>query len=124
MNMKGLYTIILLIFSNTFMTLAWYGHLRFKDISFMKNIGLVGTIFISWGIALLEYMLMVPANKIGSKINGGPFDMWQLKIIQEVISVSVFIVFTLIFFKTDQLRINHIIGFIFLIAAIFFFFRK
>lgn len=124
MNIKGLYTIILLIFSNTFMTIAWYGHLRFKDVSFMKNIGLVGTIFISWGIALLEYMLMVPANKIGSKINGGPFDMWQLKIIQEVISVSVFIVFTLIFFKTDQLRINHIIGFIFLIAAIFFFFRK
>jgi uncharacterized protein (DUF486 family) len=106
------------------MTIAWYGHLRFKDISFMKNIGLLGTIFISWGIALLEYMLMVPANKIGSKINGGPFDMWQLKIIQEVISISVFIVFTLIFFKTDQLRINHIIGFIFLIAAIFFFFKK
>ncbi len=124
MNIKGLYTIILLIFSNTFMTIAWYGHLRFKDISFMKNIGLLGTIFISWGIALLEYMLMVPANKIGSKINGGPFDMWQLKIIQEVISISVFIVFTLIFFKTDQLRINHIIGFIFLIAAIFFFFKK
>lgn len=77
MNMKGLYTIILLIFSNTFMTIAWYGHLRFKDLPFMKNIGLFGTIFISWGIALLEYMLMVPTNKIGSKINGGPFDMWQ-----------------------------------------------
>ncbi len=122
--MKGLYTIALLILSNTFMTLAWYGHLRFKDLSLLKNVGLVGTIFISWGIALLEYMLMVPANKIGSKVNGGPFDMWQLKIIQETISILVFIVFTLIFFKTDQLRLNHIIGFLFLIAAVFFFFRK
>ncbi|HPQ08602.1 MAG TPA: DMT family protein [Bacteroidia bacterium] len=122
--MKGLYTIILLILSNTFMTLAWYGHLRFKDISFFKNLGLMGTIFVSWGIALFEYMLMVPANRIGSKINGGPFDMWQLKIIQESISIIVFVIFTLIFFKTDQLRLNHIIGFAFLIAAIFFFFRK
>lgn len=122
--MKGLYTIILLLFSNTFMTLAWYGHLRFKDIPFLKNIGLLGTIFISWGMALFEYMLMIPANKIGSKINGGPYDMWQLKIIQETISIIVFIVFTLIFFKTDQLRLNHIIGFLFLIAAVFLFFRK
>lgn len=122
--MKGLYTIILLILSNTFMTIAWYGHLRFKDLPLLKNIGLIGTIFISWGIALFEYMLMVPANKIGSKLNGGPFDMWQLKIIQEVISILIFILFTLIFFKTDQLRLNHIIGFIFLIAAVFFFFRK
>jgi uncharacterized protein (DUF486 family) len=122
--MKGLYTIILLILSNTFMTLAWYGHLRFKDISFFKNLGLMGTIFVSWGIALFEYMLMIPANRIGSKINGGPFDMWQLKIIQECVSILVFIIFTLIFFKTDQLRLNHIIGFAFLIAAIFFFFRK
>jgi uncharacterized protein (DUF486 family) len=122
--MKGLYTIILLILSNSFMTLAWYGHLRFKDISFFKNLGLMGTIFVSWGIALFEYMLMIPANRIGSKINGGPFDMWQLKIIQECISILVFIIFTLIFFKTDQLRLNHIIGFAFLIAAIFFFFRK
>jgi len=122
--MKGLYTIILLILSNSFMTIAWYGHLRFKDISFFKNLGLLGTIFVSWGIALFEYMLMIPANRIGSKINGGPFDMWQLKIIQECISILVFIIFTLIFFKTDQLRLNHIIGFAFLIAAVYFFFRK
>ncbi|GIV27381.1 MAG: membrane protein [Bacteroidia bacterium] len=122
--MKGLYTIGLLILSNTFMTLAWYGHLRFKDLPFFKNLGLLSTIFISWGIALFEYMLMVPANKIGSKINGGPFDIWQLKIIQETISILVFIAFTLIFFKTDQLRLNHIIGFLFLIAAVFFFFKK
>jgi len=82
------------------------------------------TILMIWRIALFEYMLMVAANKIGSKLSGGPFDMWQLKIIQETISILVFIIFTLIFFKTDQLRLNHIIGFAFLIAAIFFFFRK
>jgi len=122
--MRGLYTILLLILSNSFMTIAWYGHLRFKDWLFFKNLGLFPTILISWGIALFEYMLMVPANKIGSKINGGPFDMWQLKIIQETISILVFVIFTLIFFKTDQLRLNHIIGFAFLIAAVFFFFRK
>lgn len=82
------------------------------------------TIFISWGIALLEYCLMVPANKIGSSINDGPFNMWQLKLIQEVISISVFVIFTLVFFKTDQLRWNHAAGFAFLLLAVYFFFRK
>jgi uncharacterized protein (DUF486 family) len=106
------------------MTLAWYGHLRFKEISFLKNTSLIGTIFISWGIAFLEYCLMVPANKIGSNLNGGPFSMWQLKIIQEAISIVVFITFTLICFKTEELRMNHIIGFLFLILAVYFLFKK
>jgi len=106
------------------MTLAWYGHLRYKDISWLKDIGVVTTILISWGIALLEYSLMVPANKIGSSLHGGPFNMWQLKIIQEVISISVFILFTLLVFKTDSFRLNHLIGFIFLIVAVYFFFKK
>lgn len=121
---KGLSTILLLFASNTFMTIAWYGHLRFKDIGYLKNLGLPGVIIISWGIALLEYSLMVPANKIGSNMNGGPFNMWQLKLIQEVISISVFVIFTLIFFKTDQLKINHLIGFVFLLASVYFFFKK
>ena len=122
--MRGVYTILLLIASNTFMTIAWYGHLRFKYLSLLKNAGLIGAVLISWGIALLEYMLMVPANKLGSNINGGPFNMWQLKIIQEVISISIFVIFTLIFFKHDTLKWNHIIGFAFLIASLFFFFKK
>jgi uncharacterized protein (DUF486 family) len=117
-------TILLLVASNTFMTIAWYGHLRFKDIPLLKNTGLFGAILISWGIALFEYSLMVPANKIGSNINGGPFNMWQLKLIQEVISIAVFVIFTLLFFKTDQLRWNHIVGFLFLFGAVYFFFRK
>src|SRR4051812_42709971 len=103
---RALSTILLLIASNTFMTIAWYGHLRFKDIPYLKNMGLVGTILISWGIALFEYTLMVPANKLGSDTNGGPMNMWQLKITQEAISISVFVIFTLVFFKTGQLRMN------------------
>jgi uncharacterized protein (DUF486 family) len=115
---KSLQTILLLIASNTFMTIAWYGHLKFK------NVGMIVAVLISWGIALVEYSLMVPANKIGSNINDGPFNMFQLKIIQEVVSITVFIAFTLLFFKTDTLRWNHIIGFFFLIIAVFFFFKK
>ena len=121
---RSLTTILLLIASNTFMTIAWYGHLRFKDVSFLKNAGLITTILISWGIALLEYSLMVPANKIGSELNGGPFNMWQLKLIQEVISISIFIVFTLVLFKTDAFRWNHLVGFALLLGAVYFFFKK
>ncbi len=121
---RPLITILLLVASNTFMTIAWYGHLRFKELSFLKNTGLLGMILISWGIAFFEYMLMVPANKLGSNLNGGPFNMWQLKLIQEVVSISVFVVFTLLFFKTDQLKWNHVIGFVFLLGAVYFFFKK
>ena len=106
------------------MTIAWYGHLRFKDLPMLKNAGLVTVILISWGIALIEYSLMVPANKIGSSLNDGPFNMWQLKLIQEVISISVFIIFTLVLFKTDAFRWNHAIGFAFLLGAVYFFFKK
>ncbi|MGZ3921503.1 MAG: DMT family protein [Bacteroidia bacterium] len=121
---RGISTILLLLASNTFMTIAWYGHLRYKDISFLKNSGLLAAILISWGIAFFEYCLMVPANKLGSSINGGPFNMWQLKLIQEVVSISVFIIFTLIVFKTETLKWNHVVGFFFLVVAVYFFFRK
>ena len=121
---RAISTILLLMASNTFMTIAWYGHLRFKDIAILKNAGLLTTILISWAIALLEYALMVPANKIGSATDGGPFNMWQLKLIQEVISISIFVIFTLLFFKTETLKWNHFIGFIFLLGAIYFFFKK
>lgn len=121
---RSLMTIGLLIASNTFMTIAWYGHLRYKDIPVLKGSGLFTMVLISWGIAFFEYMLMIPANKFGSNINGGPFNMWQLKLIQEVVSISVFVVFTLIFFKTDQLKWNHLVGFVFLLGAVYFFFKK
>ncbi|MDD4235653.1 MAG: DMT family protein [Bacteroidales bacterium] len=121
---KGLITILLLILSNTFMVFAWYGHLKFKDIDWLNNLGLFLIIIISWGIAFFEYIFQVPANRIGFNENGGPFNLWQLKVIQEVITLTVFTVFTLVFFKTETFRINHLIGFIFLILAVYFIFKK
>ncbi len=122
--MRGLITIILLLFSNTFMTFAWYGHLKFKEMKWSQNLGLASLIFISWGIALFEYMLQVPANRTGFKEFGGPFSLVELKVIQEVITLSVFVVFSLIFFKNETIRLNHIIGFIFLVLAVYFIFKK
>jgi uncharacterized protein len=121
---KAFYTIILLVLSNAFMTFAWYGHLRFKEMSWGKNLGLVAIILISWGIALFEYILQVPANRIGFKENGGPFSLLELKVMQEVITLVVFVIFSLIFFKTETFRWNHLIGFIFLILAVYFVFKK
>ncbi len=121
---KAVSTILLLMASNTFMTIAWYGHLRFKEFGALKNAGFITMVLLSWGIAFFEYMLMVPANRIGSSMTGGPFNMWQLKLIQEVISISVFVIFTLVFFKTDELKMNHLIGFAFLLGAVYFFFKK
>ena len=122
--MKIIYTISLLILSNIFMTFAWYGHLKFKEISWFNNLGLPAIILISWGIALFEYSAQVPANKIGFNENGGPFNLWQLKVIQEVITLTVFTVFSILFFKNEPLRINHLIGFCFLILAVYFIFKK
>ena len=121
---KALLTIVLLVLSNTFMTFAWYGHLKFKQMNWFNNLGLAGAIFISWGIALFEYSFQVPANKIGYTENGGPFNLWQLKVIQEVITLVVFTIFALVFFKNETLSINHLIGFGFLILAVYFIFKK
>jgi uncharacterized protein (DUF486 family) len=122
--MKAAYTIILLVLSNTFMTLAWYGHLKFKDIPVLSKIGLVGIILISWGIALFEYILQVPANRIGFQEYGGPFSLVQLKVLQEVITLVVFMLFTLVFFKQESLRWNHALAFLLLIAAVYLIFKK
>jgi uncharacterized protein (DUF486 family) len=122
--MKAFYTIGLLILSNTFMTLAWYGHLKFKSMKWFEALPLIAVILISWGIALFEYFFQVPANRIGFKENGGPFSLVQLKVIQEVITLVVFVVYTLIAFKTETFRLNHLIGFIFLILAVYFIFKK
>src|SRR6478736_7899027 len=122
--MRGIYSIILLILSNAFMTFAWYGHLKFKDMKWSQNLGLISIILISWGIALFEYILQVPANRIGFKEHGGPFSLMQLKVIQEVITLTVFVVFSLVFFKNETFRLNHIIGFACLILAVYFMFKK
>jgi uncharacterized protein len=122
--MKAAYTIALLVLSNTFMTFAWYGHLKFKEMSWSQNLGLVSIILISWGIALFEYILQVPANRIGFKEYGGPFSLVELKVIQEVITLTVFVVFSLLVFKNETFRWNHAIGFVFLILAVYFIFRR
>ena len=122
--MKSIYTISLLFLSNIFMTIAWYGHLKFKEMGWFKTSGLIVIILVSWGIALFEYMAQVPANRLGYKENGGPFNLWQLKVIQESITLIVFTLFTILVFKQETFRLNHLIGFTFLILAVYFIFKK
>ena len=117
-------TILFLVISNTFMTFAWYGHLKLEEYSWFSKLGLWAVILISWGIALFEYCFQVPANRIGSSINGGPFSLVELKVLQEVITLVVFMIFTLVFFKNETLRMNHLIGFLLLVAAVYFIFKK
>ncbi len=106
------------------MTLAWYGHLKFKEMRWFENLGLISIVLISWGIALFEYFFQVPANRIGYKGNGGPFTLVELKVIQEVITLITFTVFSLLVFKTETFKTNHIIGFVFLVLAVYFIFKK
>jgi uncharacterized protein (DUF486 family) len=122
--MKSVYTIGLLVFSNIFMTLAWYGHLKFKELKWFGSLPLIAIILISWGIALFEYCFQVPANRIGFKENGGPFSLVELKVIQEVITLVIFTGFTLIAFKNEHIRWNQIVGFLFLVGAVYFIFKK
>jgi len=122
--MRILLTISLLVASNVFMTFAWYGHLKMREFKWFESLPLVSVILISWGIALFEYFFQVPANRIGFKGNGGSFTLLQLKVIQEVITLVVFTIFSLTFFKNETFRWNHLVGFIFLVMAVYFIFKK
>lgn len=122
--MKTIYTITLLILSNVFMTLAWYGHLQFKNFTSLKTLGLFAIIMISWGLAFFEYIFQVPANKIGYKENGGPFSMFELKTIQEAVSLIVFALMTTFVFKTEKMGWNHLVGFLLIVVAVFVIFKK
>lgn len=119
-----IWTVVLLIVSNVFMTLAWYGHLRLQTAGVSSNWPLWGVILFSWGIALVEYCFMIPANRIGYAGNGGPFDLMQLKVMQEAITLVVFTVLALLMFDGVALRWNHILAFFFLIAAVYLVFMK
>lgn len=121
---RGLITIALLVLSNVFMTLAWYGHLKFGEMKGFQKMGLISIILLSWGIALFEYCAQVPANRIGYQPYGGPFTLVQLKVIQEVITLIVFVSFALLVFKNETFRMNHLIGFVFLVLAVYFIFKK
>ncbi len=122
--MKGVVTILLLIVSNIFMTFAWYGHLKLKEFKWFEALPLIAVIAISWGIAFFEYCFQVPANRIGFRENGGPFSLLQLKVIQEVVTLVVFTVFSTLLFKNETFRWNHLVGFFFLILAVDFILRK
>lgn len=118
-------TIALLVVSNVFMTFAWYGHLKLQQIKFITDsTPLFVVILLSWGIALLEYCVMIPANRLGYSENGGPFSLMQLKVIQECITLLIFTVFTVCFFKGEALHWNHFAAFICLILAVYFVFMK
>jgi uncharacterized protein len=122
--MKGVYTVALLFLSNIFMTYAWYGHLKMKNEGWLHQWGVFGIILLSWAIAFFEYCLMVPANRIGSKELGGPFTLTQLKILQEAISLTVFMLFVVVFFKHESLKWNHFVGFGFILLAVYFIFKN
>ena len=122
--MKGFLSIVLLIVSNFFMTMAWYGHLQVKKWNILAGAGIVTIILISWGIAFFEYIFQVPGNRIGSSEFGGPFNLFQLKILQEVITLSVFSFCAIVIFKTEKLEWNYLLGFVLMIFAVFFIFKK
>ena len=111
---------MLLVISNVFMTFAWYGNLKLTEMKINVDWPLILIILSSWGLAFFEYTFMVPANRIGSQINGGPFTLMQLKIIQEAISLTVFTVIVATVFKGEPIRWNHFVSFIFIILAVVF----
>ncbi len=119
-----LLTIVLLIVANIFMTFAWYGHLKLQSTGVSTNWPLYAIILFSWGIALIEYCLQVPANRIGFDGNGGPFSLIQLKVMQEVITLVIFMVFTVVMFKDTHFTRNHLISFVLLVGAVYFAFKK
>ena len=122
--MNGLYTIILLVMSNVFMTLAWYGHLKLQQSGTSAGWPLIGVIAFSWGIAFFEYCCQVPANRIGFEGNGGPFSLVQLKVVQECISLGVFAVIANILFQGQTLHWNHILACFLIICAVYLVFMK
>lgn len=118
-------TVALLVVSNIFMTFAWYGHLKLQQLKVITSqTSLIWVILISWGIALLEYCFMVPANRIGFEGNGGQFSLMQLKVMQECITLVVFTVFTVVLFRGEPLHWNHLAAFACLVAAVYFVFMK
>lgn len=119
-----IWTVVLLVVSNVFMTVAWYGHLKLQTTGISANWPLYAVILFSWGIALLEYCCQVPANRMGFEGNGGPYSLIQLKVMQEVITLVVFVVFSLWAFEGFELRWNHYLAFCLLVAAVWLVFLK
>ncbi len=123
-RMKTFYTVLLLLVSNVFMTFAWYGHLKLQQMKISSSWPLYAVILFSWMIALAEYSCQIPANRIGFAGNGGPFSLMQLKVIQEVVTLVVFTLFTTLFFRGESLHWNHFAAFACLVLAVWFVFMK
>jgi uncharacterized protein (DUF486 family) len=122
--MRGIYTILLLVVSNVFMTFAWYGNLKLQELKISTDWPLILIILASWGMALFEYCVMIPANRLGSQITGGPFSLMQLKVIQEAVSLVVFTIIVATVFKGEPIHWNHFVAFGCLLLAVFFAFLK
>ena len=121
---RGLLTVLLLICSHVFMTFAWYGNLKLQQMKLITDWPLLAIIAISWGMAFFEYCFMIPANRIGSQITGGPFSLMQLKVIQECVSLLIFTVIVSTVFKGEPIRWNHLVAFGLIVLAVFFAFLK
>ena len=122
---RALGTIGLLCVSNVFMTFAWYGNLKLQQIHpQMKDWPLYLVVLLSWGLALFEYSFMIPANRMGSQLNGGPFSLMQLKVIQEVVSLIVFCVIANFLFQGQSLHWNHLAALVCLVLAVYFVFMN
>lgn len=122
---RAIGTIVMLCISNVFMTFAWYGNLKLQQVyPSVKDWPLYLVILCSWGMALLEYSFMIPANRTGSQINGGPFSLMQLKVIQEGISLIVFTLIVALVFKGEPIHWNHMVSFALIVLAVFFAFLK
>ncbi|MDE6370560.1 MAG: DMT family protein [Duncaniella sp.] len=123
--MNGWTTVALLVVSNIFMTFAWYGQLKLQQMKVItSSTPLITVILLSWAIAFMEYCFMVPANRYGFSGNGGAFSLLQLKVIQEVISLLIFTVFTVMFFRGEALHWNHFLAFGLLIVAVYLVFME
>lgn len=122
--MKAFLTIIMLVVSNVFMTFAWYGNLKLEEMKITTDWPLFLIILASWGVALCEYSFMIPANRLGFMGHGGPFNLMQLKVIQEVVSLTVFSIIALFVFKGQPFHWNHLAAFACLVLAVFFVFLK
>ncbi len=122
--MNAFYTILLLIGSNIFMTLAWYGHLKLQQTGTASHWPLIGVIMFSWAVAFFEYCLQVPANRIGFEGNGGPFTLMQLKVMQEVLSLVVFTVVANLMFQGQSFQWNHLAACVCLVLAVYLVFLK
>jgi len=121
---RAVTTMLLLVISNAFMTMAWYGHLRYSSTLGVERFGMIGVVLVSWLIALFEYVFMIPANRIGFVGTGGPFTLVELKVIQEAVSLTVFTLMAVYVFGSMRLAWNHLVGFLLLIGAVYFIFRS